>query len=99
MSAIDNMIEEYKLKITMLENIKKKFSEPEKKSWNSVEEMMRDISKLPKKTPAKKLTIEEIDSELDVIRGIKPTPVGYTVKPERMKDLMSQRKELIKQRN
>jgi len=92
-SDIDGLIAEYRQKIEMLENLKK--SQDIDKQWGSLEEMMRDLKDLPKTPSPKKLTIEEIDEELDIIRGVKPTPSGYTIKPERMKDLMKQRKELV----
>lgn len=94
-SLIDEMIAEYKSKIEMLENLKKR----QHKSWGSIDEMMRDLSKLPKTAPPKKLTLEEIDAELDIIRGIKPTPEGYVIKPERMRELMKQRNELVSTTN
>ena len=97
LKQIDRMIADYQGKIEMLENMKAKMlREQGPKKWGSIEEMMADIKKLPKKEPPSPLTLEQIYEELDIIRGRKPTPPGYSVRPERMKELMQRRKELTR---
>jgi len=90
LKRINTRIAQLKAEIEELEQLKKTVSKPR---WSNAEDMLADLSKLPKKT--KRPTLEEIDHELDIIRGVKPTPVGYKVRPERMKELMRLRRELV----
>jgi hypothetical protein len=46
--------------------------------------------------PDPKVRIAEIDKELDIIRGIIPTPKGYKIDPRKAKALMVERAELEK---
>lgn len=39
--------------------------------------------------------IEQIDNELDIIRGIIPTPKGYKIDKNKIKSLLKERKEYI----
>lgn len=39
--------------------------------------------------------IREINKELDIIRGVVPTPKGYKIDLQRAKDLMSELKKLL----
>lgn len=73
---------------------------PPKKApnWGSVDEMMRDLAKLPK-TPAKPkidkpTRITQIEKELDIIRGRVPTPAGYKVDAGKVKGLMTELRQL-----
>lgn len=43
----------------------------------------------------KERRIHEINEELDIIRGVKPTPPGYTIDISRVKDLMAELKKLL----
>jgi hypothetical protein len=91
MSHIDDLIAEYERKI------KEAMAQPQQRRWNSTDEMMRYLNKKRQEEDARpkpKPSLKEIDEELDITRGVKPTPDGYTVKPERIKELMKQRKEL-----
>ncbi len=88
---IDDLIAEYEAKIAMLRKLKARQSTPR---WSSVAEMLADLDKLPKTEPTKPLTVEQIDEELDIIRGLKPTPDGYKVRPQRVKELMEMRRRL-----
>jgi hypothetical protein len=40
------------------------------------------------------LDIAEIEQELDIIRGVVPTPTGYSTTPDQVKDLMAELKSL-----
>lgn len=69
--------------------------------WGSIDEMMRDLKNLPKHQPKpappvkdKASRIQEIEDELDIIRGVKPTPKGYKVDPSKVKSLMTELKQL-----
>lgn len=94
-SYIDSLIAEYQSKIDILQALKKNPNFGAKKKWGSIDEMMTDLNKLPKTPPSEPLTLGQIDDELDIIRGVKSTPPGYQIKPERMKELMRERKKLM----
>lgn len=67
-------------------------------NWGSVEEMLADLNKLPKTPKAKPIDkatrIQEIETELDIIRGRVPTPKGYKVDASKVKSLMIELREL-----
>lgn len=48
----------------------------------------------PKNIPSREQRVAEINDELDIIRGVKPTPKGYRVDVRRTKQLMAELKEL-----
>jgi hypothetical protein len=55
------------------------------------------LGSIPKPKPVDPGTrIKEIDEELDIIRGVRPTPKGYKIDPRRVKVLMIERAKLQK---
>lgn len=71
-----------------------------KKHWSSIEAMMADLAKQKAAMPPAPKPVDparrkaEIEAELDIIRGRKPTPKGYVVDPLRAKKLMIELKQL-----
>jgi hypothetical protein len=47
-------------------------------------------------TGPKAKRIEEINAELDILRGVVPTPANYNFEPSRAKELMAELKRLLK---
>lgn len=68
------------------------------KKWGSLAEMNAALAKLPKQPTPPKINPEvrkrQIEQELDIIRGITPTPKGYKVDPGKVKALMAELKQL-----
>lgn len=63
----------------------------------NLEHMNRDLSKLNRKPKvSKEERIRQIEHELDIIRGIQPTPKGYIINPSKVKSLMAELRDLKK---
>lgn len=43
--------------------------------------------------------IKEINDELDIIRGVAPTPPGYKIAPQKIKELMAELAQIVKEEN
>lgn len=67
-----------------------------KSNFNSIEDLNKALEKQrkahPKLPPAER--IKQIDTELDIIRGVKPTPKGYKIDATKAKRLMTERRNL-----
>lgn len=94
MNYIEEKIAYHEMKARMYRNL---LNEAKKPAFSSLDDMLRKLKdqKIATPEPVKKHTLKEIDEELDIIRGIKPVPSGYTVDKSKIKELMKQREELV----
>lgn len=68
-------------------------------AFGSLSEINAALDKLKASKPKPKIVdkaarIQEIETELDIIRGRVPTPKGYTIDPDKVKTLVKELKEL-----